>query len=50
MGRLAGVIAKQHGDKGFAGTVKINLTGSAGQSFACFGVNGMQVRLDGALR
>ncbi len=35
-GRVAGAIARVHGDKGFAGTVRLNLTGSGGQSFGCF--------------
>jgi hypothetical protein len=36
LGRVAGVIAEHHGDKGFAGSVKVHLTGSGGQSFGCF--------------
>lgn len=38
LGRVAGVIAKHHGDNGFAGTVKLTLTGSGGQSFGCFNI------------
>jgi glutamate synthase domain-containing protein 3 len=44
LGRVAGAIAKVHGDSGFAGTVALDLQGSGGQSFACFLVNGMVVR------
>lgn len=47
LGRLAGVIAKQYGDSGFPGCVDLELRGSAGQSFACFLVGGMRVRLTG---
>ena len=38
LGRVAGEIARHHGDKGFAGCVKLNLTGSGGQSFGCFAI------------
>lgn len=47
LGRLAGLVAKSHGDDGFRGTIRLNLTGSAGQSFACFLAGGMDVRLEG---
>mmetsp|Transcript_9319 Transcript_9319/g.16479 ORF Transcript_9319/g.16479 Transcript_9319/m.16479 type:complete len:1638 (+) Transcript_9319:28-4941(+) len=47
LGRVAGAIARQHGDKGFAGNLHIKLTGSGGQSFACFNVQGMDVLLVG---
>ncbi|PNH05784.1 Ferredoxin-dependent glutamate synthase, chloroplastic [Tetrabaena socialis] len=47
MGRVAGVIAKHHGDNGFAGTVKLTLTGSGGQSFGCFCIKGLEVKLVG---
>lgn len=46
-GRIAGVIAKRHGDKGFTGSINITFTGSAGQSFACFLTGGLNVRLIG---
>ncbi|OMO54058.1 hypothetical protein COLO4_36597 [Corchorus olitorius] len=46
-GRIAGVIAKKYGDTGFAGQLNITFTGSAGQSFACFLVPGMNIRLIG---
>jgi len=47
--RLAGVVAKQHGDRGFAdkGSLKFNLTGSAGQAFCGFLAGGMDVSLEG---
>lgn len=47
LGRVGGAIAKKYGDGGFAGTVELLLQGSAGQSFACFLVAGMVVRLVG---
>ncbi|KAG2445645.1 hypothetical protein HXX76_000255 [Chlamydomonas incerta] len=47
LGRVAGVIAKHHGDSGFQGKVKLTLTGSGGQSFACFCVKGLEVKLVG---
>jgi glutamate synthase (ferredoxin) len=47
LGRLGGAIASLHGDSGFAGTISIDLQGSAGQSFACFLVNGIKVKLTG---
>ncbi|KAL2642870.1 hypothetical protein R1flu_010457 [Riccia fluitans] len=45
-GRIAGRIAKQHGD-GFAGRLDLTFEGSAGQSFACFLTQGMNIRLIG---
>lgn len=47
LGRVGGAIAKKYGDGGFTGTLTLNLQGSAGQSFACFLVAGMEVRLVG---
>ncbi|GIL47362.1 hypothetical protein Vafri_4198, partial [Volvox africanus] len=47
LGRVAGVIAKHHGDNGFAGAVRLTLTGSGGQSFGCFSVKGLEVKLVG---
>jgi glutamate synthase (ferredoxin) len=44
LARVAGAIARLHGDNRFAGSVKINMTGSGGQSFGAFGVKGMEVR------
>lgn len=36
LGRVAGAIAKQHGDHGYTGAVNLTLNGSGGQSFGCF--------------
>jgi glutamate synthase (ferredoxin) len=36
LGRVAGTIARHHGDKGFAGNIHLDLVGSGGQSFGCF--------------
>ncbi|CAG9463312.1 unnamed protein product [Pedinophyceae sp. YPF-701] len=47
MGRVGGAIARLHGDRGFPGTIKLNIRGSAGQSFGCFMVGGMDVTLVG---
>jgi glutamate synthase (ferredoxin) len=47
LGRLGGAVARLHGDSGFAGTIDLDLRGSAGQSFACFLVGGIRVRLAG---
>ncbi|CAI6000519.1 unnamed protein product [Closterium sp. NIES-64] len=46
-GRVAGAIAKRHGDSGFTGAVNITFKGSAGQSFGCFLAGGMNIRLIG---
>ncbi|EFH47336.1 ferredoxin-dependent glutamate synthase 1 [Arabidopsis lyrata subsp. lyrata] len=46
-GRVAGVIAKKYGDTGFAGQVNLTFLGSAGQSFGCFLIPGMNIRLIG---
>ncbi|KAK3446566.1 hypothetical protein EUGRSUZ_A02249 [Eucalyptus grandis] len=46
-GRVAGVVAKKYGDRGFAGQLNITFLGSAGQSFACFLTPGMNIRLVG---
>ncbi|XP_066398214.1 LOW QUALITY PROTEIN: ferredoxin-dependent glutamate synthase, chloroplastic-like [Miscanthus floridulus] len=46
-GRVAGVIAKKYGDRGFAGHLNITFNGSAGQSFGCFLTPGMNIRLVG---
>jgi glutamate synthase (ferredoxin) len=47
LGRVGGAIAKPHGDNGFAGSIKLNLKGSAGQSFGCFSARGLEVKLVG---
>ena len=45
---LSGRIAKKYGEDALpSGTVKINLTGSAGQSFGAFLANGVDIRLAG---
>ncbi|XP_043720695.1 ferredoxin-dependent glutamate synthase, chloroplastic [Telopea speciosissima] len=46
-GRIAGVVAKKHGDTGFAGQLNITFMGSAGQSFGCFLTPGMNILLVG---
>ena len=46
-GRVAGVVAARYGDGGFAGSLSLSFTGSAGQSFGCFLLRGMHVRLEG---
>ena len=45
--RIAGKIAKQYGDRGFAGEVALEFTGSAGQSFGAFNLAGMTLKLVG---
>jgi glutamate synthase (ferredoxin) len=47
LGRVGGAIAKLHGDNGFAGQISLDLKGSAGQSFGCFVVGGMKIKLTG---
>eukprot|EP00930_Biecheleria_cincta_P021586 TRINITY_DN15957_c0_g1_i1.p1 TRINITY_DN15957_c0_g1~~TRINITY_DN15957_c0_g1_i1.p1 ORF type:complete len:1716 (-),score=368.55 TRINITY_DN15957_c0_g1_i1:367-5295(-) len=46
-GRIAGTIAAKHGDYGFAGELKLNFTGSAGQSFGVFNTKGVHLRVTG---
>nr|GEU60165.1 ferredoxin-dependent glutamate synthase, chloroplastic [Tanacetum cinerariifolium] len=46
-GRVAGAVAKNYGDTGFAGQLNITFEGSAGQSFGCFLTPGMNVQLVG---
>ncbi len=46
--RLSHEIAKRYGDEGFpAGTVEVELTGTAGQSFGAFALNGLRMILRG---
>jgi glutamate synthase (ferredoxin) len=46
--RLAGSIGQLYGDKGLpAGTISVELQGSAGQSFGAFTAPGMELRLTG---
>ncbi|KAJ9505421.1 hypothetical protein QJQ45_026361 [Haematococcus lacustris] len=47
LGRVSGAIARRHGDKGFRGSVDLTLTGSGGQSFGCFAIQGLNVKLVG---
>ena len=47
LGRLAGFVASKWGDWGFGGKIKLNLLGSAGQSFGAWLVDGMEVKLEG---
>jgi len=45
---LAGAIARAHGDGGLrASTIRIELTGSAGQSLGAFGVPGIEIAVTG---
>ena len=45
---LSGAIAKRHGSKGLPDdTIRINFTGSAGQSFGAFLAKGVTLRLEG---
>lgn len=45
--RLAGAIAQQYGDTGFAGQITLNFKGAAGQSFAAFNLPSMTLYLEG---
>ncbi|WP_425590764.1 glutamate synthase large subunit [Cyanobacterium sp. DS4] len=45
--RIAGFIAKKHGDLGFKGQLNLNFKGYAGQSFGAFNIQGMNIRLEG---
>jgi len=45
--RVAGAIAKQYGDTGFAGQITLNAKGSIGQSFGAFNLPGMTLNLEG---
>lgn len=46
--RLAGEIARRYGDAGLpTGTIRVTLTGSAGQSFGAFCINGLHLTLIG---
>nr|YP_009395336.1 glutamate synthase [Polysiphonia infestans]ARW64316.1 glutamate synthase [Polysiphonia infestans] len=46
-GRIAGLITKKYGEKGFRGSLQINFFGTAGQSFGSFICNGMYLSLVG---
>jgi glutamate synthase (ferredoxin) len=45
--RMAGEIAARHGDHGFAGEVRLELAGSAGQSLGAFLTGGLVIELTG---
>lgn len=45
---LSGIIARKYGSEGLEdGTIKLNFSGSAGQSFGAFAVKGLELRLMG---
>uniref|UniRef100_A0A7S1BLT7 glutamate synthase (ferredoxin) n=1 Tax=Corethron hystrix TaxID=216773 RepID=A0A7S1BLT7_9STRA len=44
---LSGDIARQHGNRNFAGQIDVTFTGSAGQSFGALSLPGMNLRLVG---
>ncbi len=45
--RISGEIAERHGNKGFKGQLDFTFSGSAGQSFGAFVIQGMNIRLVG---
>ncbi|WOB45118.1 glutamate synthase large subunit [Thermoleptolyngbya oregonensis NK1-22] len=45
--RVAGAIARQYGDTGFAGHLTLEFRGSVGQSFGAFNLPGMTLKLEG---
>ncbi len=45
--RISGVIAKRYGNLGFKGNINLKFHGSAGQSFGCFNLKGMNIILIG---
>ncbi len=45
--RIAGAIAKQYGNNGFAGQINLKFQGAAGQSFGAFNLAGMVLNLEG---
>lgn len=45
--RVAGAIAKQYGDAGFAGHLTLNFKGAVGQSFGAFALPGLTLNLEG---
>ena len=47
-GRLSGEIARQHGNQGMReAPIHLNFSGSAGQSFGCWNVGGLKLKLTG---
>lgn len=45
--RISGVIAEKYGDTGFKGQLNLKFKGSAGQSFAVFNIQGVNIHLEG---
>ena len=45
--RLAGLIAAQHGNRGFGGRLQLRFRGCAGQSFGAFCIQGLEMVLHG---
>ncbi len=45
--RIAGVIAKKHGNTGFNGQLNLNFHGYAGQSFGALNIQGVHIHLEG---
>jgi len=45
--RVSGIIARKYGDHGFKGQININFTGSSGQSFGVFLIQGVNIRVSG---
>jgi glutamate synthase (ferredoxin) len=45
--RIAGLLASQYGDEGFAGQLTLKFSGTAGQSFGAFAVRGLSLELTG---
>ena len=43
--RISGYIASRYGNIGYKGKLRLNFYGSAGQSFAAFNINGMDIKL-----
>jgi len=45
--RVSGMIARKYGDYGFKGQINVNCTGSCGQSFGVFLIQGVHLRIRG---
>ena len=45
--RIAGAIAKQHGNRGWRGSLHVRFTGCAGQSFGAFCLDGLDLEVRG---
>jgi len=46
-GRISGAVARKYGDYGFEGALNLNFTGAAGQSFGCWNIKGVHLRMEG---